>query len=635
MYRTLLFAVSAAIILFSIPNQSSSQISSNQISAEQWKQDVSYFLDNMEKVHINPYHTTSKNEFEKFAAHITSRISTMTDNQVFVEILRMTAMVGDGHSAINIFRWHDKQSESIFNYHIYPLRMYMFNDGIYVIGAAPQYGELTGKKITKINGKNINDVLEKIKPIVIGDNEYSKKFNTPYYLCNAEILNGLDITGNSGETEFTAADINGKEVSVKVSSFEMSKMQHNQGDDNGLPLYMRNNEKNYWFEYLPDSKTLYINYKRVLIDPADSLTGFCKRIREFVNANEIERTVVDIRNNGGGNNGTCQPFVNLISNDPKINRKGKLFVIIGRETFSAASYLATKLEFNTKAIFAGEPTGASPNHYGDNRPLILPNSKLEIRLSSIYWQNSFRFDTRTATEPQLKVELTPNDYFQMKDPVLEAILNYKPVDIQYKDYNKDITGSYIYSPLQLIDISAAGENLNMVLKQPDFLGRNVNYISTSLYAVSDAGFNTDIEGLSVTLAGKNIKLNYRGNEWEIEKAGNDFKTPAQLIEEGRYDKLAELIKETWIKDQANPFVSENVINGMGYNALGKDNLDGAIALFKLNVELYPASFNAYDSLGEAYMTAGNKELAIENYKRSVELNPNNKNGKQMIEHLSK
>ncbi len=632
MYRTLLFAVSAVVILFSAI-QSPSQ-TSNQISADQWKQDVSYFLDNMEKVHINAYHTTSKNDFEKFAADLTGKLSTMTDNQVFVEILRMTAMVGDGHSAINIFGWHDKQSESIFNFHVYPLRLYLFSDGVYVLGTAPPYSKLTGKRLTKINGITISEVLEKIKPIVIGDNEYSQKFNIPYYLCNAEILNGLGIAGNISESEFTAADENG-EISVKVSSFEMSKMQHDQGDDNGLPLYMRNNEKNYWFEYLPESKTLYINYKRVLIDPADSLTVFCKRINEFVNANEIERTVVDIRNNGGGNNGTCQPFVNLISNNPKINRKGRLFVIIGRETFSAASYLTTKLEFNTKAIFTGEPTGASPNHYGDNRPLILPNSKLEIRLSSIYWQNSFGFDNRTATEPQIKVELTPNDYFSMKDPVLEAVLNYKPEDDQHKNYDKSILGGYLYSPLQVLEISDKDDNLKISVKQPDFLGRNVNYISTSLYPLSESSFNTDIAGLSVSLNGKNIKINYRGNEWELGKAGSDFKTPAQLIEEGKFDKMAELIKETRKKDPVNPFVSENVINGMGYDALGKNNLDGAVALFKINVELYPHSFNTYDSLGEAYMIAGNKELAIENYKRSVELNPNNNNGKKMIEHLTK
>ena len=59
----------------------------------------------------------------------------------------------------------------------------------------------------------------------------------------------------------------------------------------------------------------------------------------------------------------------------------------------------------------------------------------------------------------------------------------------------------------------------------------------------------------------------------------------------------------------------------------------AIALLKLNVELYPQSWNTYDCLAEAYMNAGEKELAIANYKKSIELNPQNANGREMLKKL--
>ncbi|MFI5212290.1 MAG: tetratricopeptide repeat protein [Ignavibacteria bacterium] len=414
-------------------------------------------------------------------------------------------------------------------------------------------------------------------------------------------------------------------------------MQHNSGasDDNGLPLYMRNDAKNYWFEYLKDSKTLYINYKRVLIDPQDSLRNFCKRIEEFVNANEIERTVIDIRNNGGGNNATCQPFVNLVSKNPKMNQKGKLFVIIGRQTFSAASYLTTKLEFNTKAIFVGEPTGASPNHYGDNRQVILPNSKLEARFSSIYWQNSFAFDKRTATEPSLRVEVSSRDYFSGNDPVLNAVLSYKPESAANTSYSKNIAGTYLYSPLQTLEIKDDGKNLNMLVMMSDFVGRNVSFISTSLYPAAGTEYKTDIEGLSVSQNGGNLKCNFRGNEWVIKKAPADYKTPQQLLDEGKHNEAVSLLKEVRESNPAYSGVSEMVINTLGYYALGKKNYEGAIAVFAYNVELYPESSNVYDSLGEAYMMAGSYKEAIDNYKRSVELNPKNENAKKMIANLSK
>lgn len=61
----------------------------------------------------------------------------------------------------------------------------------------------------------------------------------------------------------------------------------------------------------------------------------------------------------------------------------------------------------------------------------------------------------------------------------------------------------------------------------------------------------------------------------------------------------------------------------------------AIEIFKLNVEAFPKSGNTYDSLGEAYLKNGDKKLAIINYKKSVELDPTNENGKKVLQELLK
>jgi tetratricopeptide (TPR) repeat protein len=75
-------------------------------------------------------------------------------------------------------------------------------------------------------------------------------------------------------------------------------------------------------------------------------------------------------------------------------------------------------------------------------------------------------------------------------------------------------------------------------------------------------------------------------------------------------------------------VHEGRINYWGYRYLEKGNTAAAIALFKINVELFPQSWNVYDSLGEAYMKSGQRELGIQNYQRSLELKPQNGNGEQ-------
>ena len=79
--------------------------------------------------------------------------------------------------------------------------------------------------------------------------------------------------------------------------------------------------------------------------------------------------------------------------------------------------------------------------------------------------------------------------------------------------------------------------------------------------------------------------------------------------------------------------NENVLNILGYYLIGKDRLDDAIAIFKLNMKEYPGSFNVYDSLGEAYMNRGNLWRAKYYYKKSIRINPQNQNGIDMLEKM--
>jgi tetratricopeptide (TPR) repeat protein len=87
------------------------------------------------------------------------------------------------------------------------------------------------------------------------------------------------------------------------------------------------------------------------------------------------------------------------------------------------------------------------------------------------------------------------------------------------------------------------------------------------------------------------------------------------------------------REVAPEAISESVINNLGYDLLGDDQLDAAIAVFRRNVERFPESSNVYDSLGEAYLESGQLEAALENYERSVELDPSNGNGRSAIERI--
>jgi len=78
---------------------------------------------------------------------------------------------------------------------------------------------------------------------------------------------------------------------------------------------------------------------------------------------------------------------------------------------------------------------------------------------------------------------------------------------------------------------------------------------------------------------------------------------------------------------------ENELNTLGYQLMWRQMLPEAIAIFELNIQEHPESANLYDSMGEAYMNNGQKELAIQSYEKSLELNPENANAVEMLKKL--
>jgi tetratricopeptide (TPR) repeat protein len=106
-----------------------------------------------------------------------------------------------------------------------------------------------------------------------------------------------------------------------------------------------------------------------------------------------------------------------------------------------------------------------------------------------------------------------------------------------------------------------------------------------------------------------------------------------LTEKGVEAMVAEYHRRTSI---ANPdlYVAESDINSFGYSLLRRKQVNEAIEVFKLNVEAYPESANVYDSLGEAYMVSGDKERALENYRRALTIDPTMESAKQAFKKLT-
>ena len=107
----------------------------------------------------------------------------------------------------------------------------------------------------------------------------------------------------------------------------------------------------------------------------------------------------------------------------------------------------------------------------------------------------------------------------------------------------------------------------------------------------------------------------------------------KVIDDEGIEAALQKYEELKAENRGEYIFREQLLNALGYRLLNEDKITEAIEVFKLNVKEYPDSFNAYDSLGEAYMKNGDHDMAVEYYNKSIELNPDNENGKKMLEQL--
>jgi hypothetical protein len=185
----------------------------------------------------------------------------------------------------------------------------------------------------------------------------------------------------------------------------------------------------------------------------EPVAAFFERVSRFMDANPVDKLVLDARLNGGGNNYLNLPLLRWILRNDKVNEPGKMFTIIGRQTFSAAQNFVNMMQKYTPTIFVGEPTGEAPNMFGDPALIKLPNSGIEVRASTLWWQDMDQRDTRKWLPPQITAEMSFDDYRRNVDPAMEAILHYTPqrsISAQVRDAveRNDVDAAQGHQPVQ-------------------------------------------------------------------------------------------------------------------------------------------------------------------------------------------
>ena len=394
-----------------------------QLTAAAWQADVKFLGEELPKQHRNAFHRIKREDFEAAVRQLHDRVPQMSDDEIVVGLMKIVALLKDGHT--NLI------PRAYFRSGVYPVRFYLFSDGLFVQKAAPEYAEMVGGRVIKIGSLSAEEALKTVGQATFADNEMGLKATTPLWFAIPEVLAGFKIIDDKQKLNLTV-EAGGKQKTFEIrpagtldtllrppAAWIDAAPQANQA------LYLKDRHNSYWFEYLKDRKLVYVQHNEIANRQNEPVADFYKRVLAFTEANPVQTFVIDLRFNGGGNNFlNRQVVIELIKS--KINRRGKFFVIIGRDTFSAAQNLVNQLEKYTEATFVGEPTAAHPNHYGDSRPFTLPNSRLSVRASTLWWQDLDPRDERFWTAPEIAAETSSEDYRKNIDPAFEAILNYKP-----------------------------------------------------------------------------------------------------------------------------------------------------------------------------------------------------------------
>lgn len=400
----------------------SAQNTAAKLSADQWQADVKFLGDELPKRHRNAFHRMNREEYEAAVKQLYDRVPQMSEDEIIVGIMKIVALVKDGHT--NVI------PRPFFRSGIFPVKFYMFSDGLFVQKAAPEYAEIVGGKVLRIGNLSAEEAFKIVGQAAFADNEMGVKEITPVMLSVPEVLAGFKVIDDKQKLSLTI-ESGGKQKTVEIrptatleTLFRPPANWIDAAPVTNQALFLKDRRNSYWFEYLKDRRLLYVQHNEIANKQDEPVADFYKRVLAFAETNPVETFVMDLRFNGGGNNFLNRPvIIDLIKS--KLNRRGKFFVIIGRETFSAAQNLVNLLERYTEATFVGEPTAAHPNHYGDSRPFELPNSKLSVRASTLWWQDLDPRDERFWTAPEIAAETSSEDYRKNIDPPFEAILNYK------------------------------------------------------------------------------------------------------------------------------------------------------------------------------------------------------------------
>ena len=399
-----------------------------------WQEDLSAFLEVLHAEHDNPYFHTPRTEFELAIADYRAALPGLSRAERITGLARLVAMVGDGHTWIPMYRLPFDGLPPGPGFSSLPIRFELFDDGLYVVGASHSHAGLLGSRVTDIGGVSAEKAVTRVMELLPQDaTNFAREF-VAEWLMQVELLGALGLA--SGDKVTVSLQRGGESRVANLTALDDDAMYDwvfsmDSGPMGRQGWQIATKQQPFWMQAFDGRSRIaelegatYLQITEIRDDADRTFEELARAAVTQAEARDEPALIVDLRRCLGGDGTLNAEFVSALAGSKALNREGRLMVLTGRSTHSAAVMLVSELEQRTVARFVGQATADRPNHYGETNIFVTPNSGLPIIYASEYYQTSAPDDQRRYRAPDIAVSYTYADYAAGKDGVLETALNH-------------------------------------------------------------------------------------------------------------------------------------------------------------------------------------------------------------------
>ncbi len=410
-------------------------------TSAQWRQDLEAAADALRLRHPDPFTRIGRREFMRRLQALEEALPALTEEQRGVRALQLFAAVGEGHTNLDLtgagFRsW-------------YPIRLYEFTDGIYIVSARREQAGLAGARVIEIGGRPAREAVDLARTLIGADNDIGALENV-FAASNAGLMRGLGLTAPDGSLQLRvrrAGQRRDETVPLQAMAGYATMEWRNRSEVFGVgfgdyadwisayralpatafrtPDPTRPPHLVYRRHFiavpLPQRDAYYIQVNYMLDAPDETLADFFHRALAEVDRQRPHRLIVDLRYNSGGDGSKIPSVIHQFIAREAAPPWRELFVLTGRKTFSAAVNLVEAFREHVPASFVGEPAGAGFRHAGNAEQLLFPGSGLQLYVSTA-WHGEAGPVEEVYTPVDVPAQFSSADYIAGRDPAVDAIL---------------------------------------------------------------------------------------------------------------------------------------------------------------------------------------------------------------------